>query len=376
MNIVFLCNEYPPAPHGGIGTFVQTTARALAKRGHRVHVLGLREADDAIHQDGDVTVHTLREKFFLGGFQVFVNRLRVLRALKRLVRDTKADIVEVPDYLGMLPFPFRECAVVVRLHLSQTAIAMHAGAAIDPVRSWCERRTLTLHRNWIGVSHRALALTEQFFGLSPALRTVIYSGLELSASEVPPPLPTRFVFFGGTVSERKGALVLAAAARLFLAKYLDVHLVYAGAAIDADHPVAPRIHAILDETMRHRVHFLGALSRGAFLECMRRCEVFAFPSRLETFGLVVAEAMLCGRPVVVSNEPPFTEFVEDARTGLLVNPADPVDIASAIDRLLDDHALAQRIAAAGQAHAQAHFSVDRSTEQTLAFYDKVLHAPR
>lgn len=371
MNIVMICNEYPPAPHGGIGTFVQTTARALAQRGHLVHVLGMREADPQTHHDGDVTIHTIREKFWLGRFQVITNRVRVLRALKRLVQEIRADIVEVPDYLGMLPFRLPQCATVVRLHLSKTAIAMHAGTPVDPFRRWCERRTLAIHRNWIGVSRRAIELTMASFNLTPERSAVIYSGLDVSASEAPPPLPARFVLFGGTVSARKGALVLAEAAKRFLATNPDVHLVYAGPAAES---TPEDIIRIVGRELAVRVHLLGALSRDAFLECIRRCEVFAFPSRLETFGLVVAEAMLLGRPVIVSNEPPFTEFVENDRTGLLINPTDPTALASGVDRLLSDRDFAQQLAAAGQVHARENFSVDRSTDHTLAFYDTVLRA--
>ena len=42
MKIVFVCNEYPPRPHGGIGTFVHTIARALLQKGHQVTVVGSR----------------------------------------------------------------------------------------------------------------------------------------------------------------------------------------------------------------------------------------------------------------------------------------------------------------------------------------------
>jgi glycosyltransferase involved in cell wall biosynthesis len=373
MNIVMICNEYPPAPHGGIGTFVQTTARAFAQRGHHVEVLGLGEADGEIHRDGDVIVHTIREKFWPGRFQVVTNRLRLLRALKRIVRQSRADIVELPDYLGMLPFRFTDCATVVRLHLSKTAIAMHAGAPVDPMVRWAERRTLAKNRNWIGVSKHAIGLAERAFGLTSANTAVIYSGLDISASQEPPSLPARFVLFGGTVSSRKGALVLASAARTFLTRHADVALVYAGRT--EDHTDAA-IREIIGLEFANRVHFLGPLPRAQFLECIRRCELFVFPSTLETFGLVVAEAMLCGTAVVTSNAPPFTEFVENNQTGLLVPSNDSDAIASAVDRLLSDAELRGRLGLAGQAFIRENYSVEQAVAGTLAFYRQVLDAQK
>ena len=41
MRVAYVCNEYPPRPHGGIGSFVQTLARAVAERGLEVTVVGL-----------------------------------------------------------------------------------------------------------------------------------------------------------------------------------------------------------------------------------------------------------------------------------------------------------------------------------------------
>lgn len=51
MHICYLCSEYPPAPHGGIGTFVQTTARALVGRGHHVTVIGFNDVDLPAKED-------------------------------------------------------------------------------------------------------------------------------------------------------------------------------------------------------------------------------------------------------------------------------------------------------------------------------------
>jgi glycogen synthase len=41
MNILYICDEYPPGPNGGIGSVVQNLARELVKQGHKVYVVGL-----------------------------------------------------------------------------------------------------------------------------------------------------------------------------------------------------------------------------------------------------------------------------------------------------------------------------------------------
>jgi len=113
------------------------------------------------------------------------------------------------------------------------------------------------------------------------------------------------------------------------------------------------------------------LPHDQFLQTIARCDVFAFPSTLETFGLVVAEAMLCGIPVVTSDMPPFTEFVEDKRTGLLVDPKSSSAVADAIEQLLEDAALRQQLGSAAKAFIEGHFSLDRAVDRTLEFYQQV-----
>ena len=105
---------------------------------------------------------------------------------------------------------------------------------------------------------------------------------------------------------------------------------------------------------------------------MRRARAFAFPSSLETFGLVIAEAMLAGCPVVVCDAGPIPEFVEHLRTGLLVPTNDPRALAASVNRLLSDPALAATLAQAGRESIQARFSLEAAVRQNLEFYRSCL----
>lgn len=371
MNVVLVCNEYPPEPHGGIGTFVQTLARSLVREGHVVSVVGLASQSQT-REDLGVHVVTIQERFKKLRLGPILNRISLRRAIAREAKRIDAHIVETPEYAGPIPFRFGECPIVVRTHLSGTTFHRRQNLPMPRVYEWCERRTLSLHRNWIYVSREAEELTRETFGIEPVRSAVVHYPVSADESAEPPPLPSRFVLFGGTVSERKGAVAIALAARKFLVPYPDVHLVYAGRILDnADVQVRQNLGAAAN-----RVHFLGALPRGQFLECIRRCEVFAFPSTLETFGLVVAEAMLCGKAVVTSNVAPFTEFVTNDQTGLLVPPSDSDAIAAAIDRLSSDGELRRRLGLSGQAFIRENYSVEQAVAGTLAFYRQVLDAQK
>jgi glycosyltransferase involved in cell wall biosynthesis len=293
--------------------------------------------------------------------------------LRREALAGRLDVIEVPDYEGLLPFAFPWCPVVVRLHLARTTIARHAGSEAGITSRWCERRTLALHRSWIAATRHALALTRETFGVAP-LRQAI-SNLPVvpvdprsTVADVPVPAGP-FVLYAGTVSERKGALALAEAARVFLARNPALELVYAGPLTEhAGRQIGESIRAVVGLELSARVHLLGRLERGSVQALMARARVFAFPSGLETFGLVVAEAMLAGRPVVVTRVPPFDEFVEHGQTGLLVEPGRPEELAEAVLRLVGDQADADRLGANGRAFAQEAFSLGRSLTGSLAVY--------
>jgi glycosyltransferase involved in cell wall biosynthesis len=93
--------------------------------------------------------------------------------------------------------------------------------------------------------------------------------------------------------------------------------------------------------------------------------LFAFPSLYEGFGLPVLEAMACGTPVVTSSVSSLPEIAGDA--AILVDPADVAGISSAMEAVLSNPDLAQRMSVAGLVRAHS-FSWERTALETLAVY--------
>lgn len=377
MKIVFVCNEYPPRPHGGLGTFVQTVARGLSGRGHEVTVVGLGEADDDCTSEG-IKVVTLRRSSlrYVGNL---LSRVRLRRWIASRVKDGRVDVVEAPDYEGMLPFGVRNCAVVIRLNLSATSIWRQAGRKILKGISFYERRTLIANRNWIAASHYVFELTKAEFGIFPKRSVMIYNPVPPIPSCLPekPDLPADFVLYASSISKRKGAIALAEAAREFLSSHPNLHLVYVGGGITVASgggsiPIEEQIREVVGPELTKRVHFLGHVNRKNVLACMVRAKVFAFPSSLEALGIVVLEAMSCGLPVVCTKYPPGPEMVEDGVNGLLADPMSPRDLSEKITRLLDDPALAAKLAANARRIVAERFSLEKCIRETERFYEECL----
>ena len=99
-------------------------------------------------------------------------------------------------------------------------------------------------------------------------------------------------------------------------------------------------------------------------------DVCVVPSLHEMFGLVALEAMACGTPVVASDAGGLRELVRHSETGLLCKPGDAGALAEALDALLGDASLAERMGVKGAFRAE-RFTWDASAARLAAAYEQV-----
>jgi glycosyltransferase involved in cell wall biosynthesis len=176
---------------------------------------------------------------------------------------------------------------------------------------------------------------------------VVPTGVPIPPEVVAPDEPPHILFVG-RLSEEKGVLELAAAAR-------DLPLVVAGSG-----HLASRIPGVVGPVPPRDL--------GGFYD---RAAVVAVPSRREGYGLVAREAMAHGRPVVASAVGGLLEAVEDGVTGVLVPPQDVPALRRALEELLGDVERRARLGAAARAHAVEHFSRDVEADSLVALYTEV-----
>ena len=66
------------------------------------------------------------------------------------------------------------------------------------------------------------------------------------------------------------------------------------------------------------------------------CDIFVAPSRFESFGIILLEAMMFGKPVIGCRTGGMQEIVRPEKTGLLAEPGDPASLSKALERLITD----------------------------------------
>ena len=113
---------------------------------------------------------------------------------------------------------------------------------------------------------------------------------------------------------------------------------------------------------------VGFVPPGELGPWYERASVVAAPSRREGYGVAVREAMAHGRPVVASAVGGLLDAVEDGVDGLLVAPGDVGALRDALERLLADPGLRERLGAAARKRAQREFSLDTAADQLVAAY--------
>jgi glycosyltransferase involved in cell wall biosynthesis len=225
------------------------------------------------------------------------------------------------------------------------------------------------------------------WGLPPNQLTVIYEAVP--AESHPPraearrrlhqasPVPLAGLLvgsIGALVGHKDHATLLRAAARV-VPRRPEVEFAIVGEGPLREHLVRLRRELKIEG----KVHFLGFIDQAQRL--LRAFDVFAMSSSMEGLGTIVLDAGLAGVPVVVTAAGGLPEITLNQQTGLVVPVGDASALAQAILRLLDDPALAVRLAEAARQRILADFSVPHMARQYAALYAEILgraleHQPR
>jgi phosphatidylinositol alpha-1,6-mannosyltransferase len=137
-------------------------------------------------------------------------------------------------------------------------------------------------------------------------------------------------------------------------------------------PDADRLQRLVsDRGLESRVVFAGFVPEAEKAGYYSTCDVFALISRqvgeqVEGFGLSLLEAAACGKPVVAGRHGGALDAVVDGVTGILVDPLQPGEVATALRKLLTDPDLAEEMGREGRQRVLAELNWDCSARQVLA----------
>ncbi|PHQ72107.1 MAG: glycosyl transferase family 1 [Paracoccus sp.] len=211
-----------------------------------------------------------------------------------------------------------------------------------------ERENLRLSRHVLVPSPHTRRILIDRYDVPPAKITVARPGVDktrLPRAPVSPPL----ILSVGILHPRKGHDVLIAA--LTRIAHLDWQAVIVGNPWDRSHAAALQ-DMVNASPVAARIHLAGRVSDTRLRRLYARASVFALATRYEGYGIVFDEALLNGLPVVSCDTGAVPETLPTG-TRLLTPIDDPAAFAAALDRILSDGALRERLTLAAETAGQA-----------------------
>ena len=383
MHICIICEEYPPAPHGGTGASYRDLAEGLAAAGHRATVIGVCTTRPASSRTDEmrngVRVITLprapaRFGTRLGGWW---ERRALLGEVRRLHRLAPVDILEASDYNGWLSHG-SVCGIpsVVRIRGSNLFFDSELNRPPSIFEHRHERASVQKATHLGSVSRYAAERTMKLCGVEGRECTILPNGVEVTrfAPSASVAVEPGLIVFVNSLNPKKGIEQLIDSVNEILPPRAEGRLVVIGE--DTQSKGTGRYLASLKErvapAIRERVEFTGRLAREQIIPWLQRAAVACYPSHMETFGIAPLEAMSVGRPTIFSTLGPGPEVVEDGVSGLLCDPRDPKDIARCITTILDDGALAQRLGDAARKRVLEVFDSRGWIGRNVAFYERCI----
>lgn len=225
----------------------------------------------------------------------------------------------------------------------------------------------------VTVSHDSAQEIYNAFGVPLEKQRVVYNGMDSSIFN-PVKLPKRhnsLIFVGNVEDRKKGVIYLLKALTLTRHK---VHLTI----VDGGAPNRNYVPRWIDKfNLNEQITFTGKIPLDKLVQLYAQTQIALCPSLYEGFGFPAAEAMACELPVIASTGGALPEVVgQHMKTGILVPPRDPYALAEAIDFLIENPDIRNRIGKAARQRVLKTFTWENAARQMVNVYQEAIDAYR
>ncbi|MFH1413012.1 MAG: glycosyltransferase family 4 protein [bacterium] len=133
-----------------------------------------------------------------------------------------------------------------------------------------------------------------------------------------------------------------------------------------------------DLKINDKVEFINNADDKELVKCYQRSNVLVLPSinQSEAFGLVLLEAMACGKPVIASNLPGVRSVFKNNEQGLIIKPDDIEDLAEKMNRIITNNRLAYRLGQEARKLIESKYTWDKAAEKLNVIYYRIKNTPK
>jgi glycogen(starch) synthase len=389
MRILHVSSEYPPQQVFGLGRYVSDLSREMVAQGHDVHVLtnSIGSLDlDALDQG--VNVHRAEfpppPKPPSAGGPIMAFNLHLLQRSLHLGREGLGDpeVVVSHDWLTALAAHriSRRWKIPHVWTVHDTVWGKRGGSVEDPedllafgLETWAAKAADLVLVNSTAIGRE---VTDHYAGDADKM-DLLHPGLDGSNFAFPPS-PRRLEAFRGLFAQTDEVLITYCG-RLDLEKGIDT-LVNAFALLRPRVPKSKlviagsgRLRPLIEDHLKKlkledSVELPGYLEEDVLRHFYHASDIHVCPSHYEPFGLVAAEAMASGTPVVVSATGGLTDIVTSDEVGRTFPPRNPERLAAVLAELATNRSLRQRLGSQGRKHALGHFSWSKLAARAAELY--------
>jgi len=216
----------------------------------------------------------------------------------------------------------------------------------------------------IAVSHTTAADIEECFPADSSRIRMVYNGIDPVFFKSHDEKKGNYILYVGRADPYKNICAALSAYARAIETYKIPHSFLI---IGESDPRYTEAQALVEHlNLQNHVTFSGHLSHEELIKAYRGADLLLMPSRYEGFGYPVIEAMACGVPVIISQAPALVEIA--GTHAISVDPENTDEFAEAINNVLTDSALSNRLSTEGREHAR-NFTIEKMARETLKVYE-------
>ena len=378
MKIAFLTPEFPHpkmVSSGGIGTSIFNLSKGLVGLGHEVSILVYGQNEDTFFVENDISFYRIKN-IKLKGFSRVLTQIKIEKLINSLIKQSKIDIVEAPDWTGITSNIKPKCPIVIRLNGTDTYFCHLDKRPVKFLNKFHEKKALQNADGLISVSQNTADLTKELFLLERDF-TIIPNSIDIEKFAVvdKTEVQENTILYFGTLIRKKGLLELPLIFNEVYKKNNKAKLIIIGRdasdIISGNHSTWAMMQSLFDATALKNVNYIGSVAYDEIKARVSLASVCVFPTFAEALPVSWIEAMALKKAIVASDIGWAAEIIEDSVEGFLVHPKNHNLFADRILELLDNQKLRNQFGIEARKKVVQKFSIEVVAKQSADFYQKV-----
>ncbi|NRR91857.1 glycosyltransferase family 4 protein [Winogradskyella undariae] len=388
MRILFFTNEYSHPklpPNGGVGTFFKTVSHELIANGHEVYIYGFSKKKHNINDNG-IKIKFFKQYFKANPLAELIRSLSsrlgfpqiteywlakerkyLAKKLKFYALKNNIDIIQSFTFNGYTAYWDNSIPLVTRFHGSRGFWHHYLNKGKEELKITMEKKALLATPYIVANSHFSKEFIKNYYDVDVdivipnGVNTTIFSP-DATVKKIP-----KSIFYIGTLSEAKGVKDLV---EVFNSVIIDepkakLHLIGRG----EKYWEFLKTEVFSEQALKNTTYF-NHISFSKIPKKISEASIIAVPSKGETFGFTIVEAMALEKVTIVSNIPVAAEIINDGIDGFIAkNNEDFKNLILKVFKNPEDYRTLEKQA---RKKVLTHFTQDKMTSDTLAYYKKII----